>query len=306
MFYTGNKHIIVNYHYIENPKPDAKGMFSISIKKFNKQISFLKSNFSIVSIEEVYEAAKINSDEKFCSITFDDCMKDQWNNALPILEKNNMLATFFPISSTFHGKVPMAHKIHTLLSGFDIIDLINRFNFFIKSNYPTFSTKYYIPKDKRLIQRRLHEDIPSANFKEVFSVLPPEISSVFLDQSFSHIKITESDLCKRIFMSKEDIFNLHKKGHVIGGHTHNHKALDSMDIKEVVSDTIVCKEELSRIIGYNPSIFSYPHGRYNENVLSVISEAGFNYGVTIDRRAIGSNDSQMAIPRFDAMDIDCG
>lgn len=303
MSFKDFKQIIVNYHYVEDPRETLRGIHPLSVEDFNKQIDFLSNNFDIVSVPEVYRMANENSNKRVCAITFDDCLKDQWDNALPILEKNNVLATFFPITSTFEGYVPTAHKIQVLLSSFDIKDLINKFNNFIKDNYPNFINKYYISQDKRLINRRLHEDIPTANLKEVFSILPSDVRSVFLEESFRYLNVKEFNICSQIFMSRDQVLSLHKKGHTIGGHTHKHNALDSLDISNVRTDTYICRDRLVDIIGSKPNVFSYPHGRYNDSVLGVIKEAGFTHGVTIEKRGLNRSENSMTIPRFDATDI---
>ena len=63
---------------------------------FEKQIKLLKTNYNIVSIDELIHNLKLKKKEKFLlSITFDDGYKDNLNFALPILEHYKIPATIY-------------------------------------------------------------------------------------------------------------------------------------------------------------------------------------------------------------------
>lgn len=298
------RNIIVNYHYVKDPSPDFSGIHPCPISEFRRQIGFLSSYFKIVTVGEVFEsAARGNSGNKKCAITFDDCFKDQYKNAEPVLEKYGAVATFFPITATLEGRIPTAHKIHILLSRLCISELIAIFNDFIYKKWPGFVNRYHIPLERRLVMRRMHEETPTANFKEVFSVLPNDIRSDFLEGMFSVLNIDEKKVCDGMFMNKNELVSLRDKGHYIGGHTHNHYALDVLNEHGAGEDVLNGVDKLVNILKYRPNVFSYPHGRYNDTILKVVKNAGFDYGVTLERRYPNKQDNRLAIPRYDAIDL---
>ncbi len=297
------RQIIVNYHYVEDPDPKFSGIFPCLIEDFDKQIKFLSQNYRIVSPSEVFEAARAGNDEKLAAVTFDDGLKDQYKNALPILKKYKVVAVFFPITATLEGHLPTAHKIHVLLSRVSAADTCDTFNKFIKEFYPDLQSSYQLPKDRRLTDRRMHEDICSANFKETMIVLPEDIKGQFLRYCFKNFGLNEKNICKEIFMSSEEIMDLKNQNMIIGGHSHNHYAMNVAGEEILRKDIRLNKEILAGILKTTPSMFSYPHGRYSDTALKVIKEAGYLYAFTIERRGVSAGDNQLLIPRNDTADL---
>src|SRR3989344_9612435 len=146
-----DKHIIVNYHYVENPRENFSGIHPCSIEKFEQQVAWLSEQFVITTVEKIYEVAQQKLSQKYCAITFDDGLKDQYDNAVPILKKYRATATFFPITATFEGFVPSTHKIHVLLSRCSANELVEKSNIFFKTKD---LAQYTIPQDRRITHER--------------------------------------------------------------------------------------------------------------------------------------------------------
>lgn len=75
--------------------------------RIRRQIEFLSEHFRLTSVPEVFTAAQNKSTERLCAITFDDGLRDQYIHAVPILRKHRATATFFIITGTFAGFVPI-------------------------------------------------------------------------------------------------------------------------------------------------------------------------------------------------------
>jgi len=87
---------ILMYHHIALKKPQDS--YYVSPEIFEKQMQWLKdNNYNIISFDDLYSAlmGQKNLPEKPVVITFDDGVIDQYENALPILQKFNYTATFF-------------------------------------------------------------------------------------------------------------------------------------------------------------------------------------------------------------------
>jgi len=303
-FSLNNKHIIVNYHYVEDPNENNAGMHPCSAREFEKHVSFLKKHYRFASLQEVYESAKKKKDEKVCSFTFDDGLKDQYEIAVPILKKYNAQATFFIITSVFEGYVPSTQKAHMLFSKLPIAELIDSFASFLKKEYPHSTVQHVIPKDKRLYpERRLYEDIPTANFKEVFLKVPYKIKEHFLSDTLARLKVEERGIFSSLFMGEDEVIQLQKDGFEVGSHTHRHHALTELDPEETKKDFLKSKTHFLRILGDTPAIFSYPHGYIPDSYKDILKEEKFTHAVTIERRAVVADDSPFLIPRFDPIDI---
>src|SRR3989338_4606904 len=180
-----DRQIIVNYHYVEDPRPDFSGIFPCPVKEFERQVALLSKNFKITTLRGVFEACRASAPEKVAAITFDDGLCDQYENALPILKKYGAPATFFIITSTFDSVVPSAHKIHLLLSKISPDELVIMFSSFMAREYPGKAEQYFIPTDRRIFERRQHENLVVANFKETLSAIPVDIKNKYIAYVFS-------------------------------------------------------------------------------------------------------------------------
>ena len=302
-FNPGHNYIIVNYHYVEEPAPKFPGIHPCSIADFEKQIKFLSQGYQIVNVPQVFEAARSGRAGRFCSITFDDGLKDQYQNALPILQRHNVVASFFIITSALEGRLPTAHRVHILLSRFSVDELVNIFHDYLREFYPDLRRQYLIPKDRRLTDRRQHEDIATANLKETLILLPEDIKAQFLRFCFKKLGLNAEKISQSLFMNEKHLRELGKLGMNIGSHTHNHYALDTLNEEALAKDVRLTNEILSAILGESPSVFSYPHGRIQSAVTRILKEEGFRYGVTIERRGIEVHDDRFLIPRYDTADV---
>lgn len=303
MLNKDDRFIIANYHYVEDPKSNWRGIHPCSIEEFERQIKFLSKNFEIVSVGRVYDCAKNDSNGKFCAITFDDGLKGQYNNATPILKKYSVAGIFFPITSTFEGRLPSTHKIHVLLSHSSSLELIDTFHKFIGEFYSDLENAYIIPKDKRLFERRKHEDLLTANFKETMISLPEDIKGRFLRYCFKRLHLDEKKISEEIFMSKDDVVNLCNQNMEIGSHSHGHYSMSATGIDFLKKDIQISKDILSNLLSKDIDTFSYSHGHYTDFGIKVLKDMGFKNAVTIEPRSVTKEDNAFLLPRYDANDI---
>ena len=104
-FMHGSKLIVVNYHSITDVYQDHD-LFTISRFIFEKQITYLKERYNIISFSDALKRMRYPKDDKdFLVITFDDGYKDNFINALPILLKHKVNACFF-ITTELIGHFP--------------------------------------------------------------------------------------------------------------------------------------------------------------------------------------------------------
>ncbi len=298
-----DKQIMVNYHYVEDPRPDFQGIHPCAVKEFERQIAFLSANYSFATVPEVERAAARGSDEKLCAITFDDGLQDQYEYALPILKKYGARATFFIITSTLLGKIPTAHKIHVLLSRVEPDELIDVFNDFIRAAYPDSANLLLIPKDRKLTERRIYDDMFTANIKEALTVSPQDIQSAFLRHTFVVFALDEASLCLELFMDENTLRKLRYDGFSIGNHTHSHASFEHESREFLYRDLTISQGMLTRILEKIPTVVAYPYGRPNKNVSEMLVDAGFTHGVTVEQRRLEKSDHPLFLPRYNTNDI---
>lgn len=289
-------YIIITYHYVRDSDPDWGGIHPCPIKEFGRQIRWLAERFQIVSVPEVYEALRSGKAGKFCALTFDDGFRDNYENAAPILKKYKAIGTFFIITSTFSGKLPLTHKLHILFSRSSPSELIDLFNGWSKG-------VHLIPKDRSINNRRKHGDILTNNFKEAMINLPVVIREQFLNFYFEKYGLEENILCQSLFMSPDEVRQLDAEGMVIGSHSHDHNSFEVLPAEKARVDLRASKKILEDFLGKEVGVFSYPHGRYAIETPDLLNEVGFQYAVTIERRSLMSQDSAFLMPRYDTNDL---
>jgi peptidoglycan/xylan/chitin deacetylase (PgdA/CDA1 family) len=303
-FNPNAKHIIVNYHYVDIPRDDRRGFHPCSVGEFEKQVAFLSHNYRITRIEELYNAAKENIDEKLCALTFDDGLKDNINNAVPLLDAHGVTGTFFPITKTTEGFLPTTHKMHYLLSLMDAEEIADRYNAFLSAAYPHVVEAFRVPKDARLSKtRKLYDDIVTANIKEIMNRVPHSVRNAFLASLFENLGLNEEEMTHALFMDLNDVKKLHETGHTIGSHGHTHEALDALPESDVREEIALSKELLEKVIGEPITILSYPQSAPSVPVHNVLKTMGFSHALTTERKHVEGDENPYLIPRYDSNDV---
>ena len=303
MFHPNQKYIIVNFHYVHDFRPDWSGMRPCPVAEFERQINFLSAAWKIVSVREVFEAAEKFSPDRYCALTFDDGLKDHLDNVVPFLKREKLKGTFFPITCTWEERLPPAHRIQVLLSKFERGKLIDIFHGFMKEFYPDLAPQYFIPRDRRLAERHLHDDILTANFKETILALPDDVKGRFLRFCFKNLHLDEKKIVRELFMTRAEVQKLAQEGFWIGNHSHNHYALDTMSQAALRKDIELAKKLLEKLAGYKIGVFSYPHGRSTPLIMEILKSASIYYGVTIENRELNAADNPLLLPRYDTNKI---
>ncbi|MEO6060663.1 MAG: polysaccharide deacetylase family protein [Thermoflexales bacterium] len=103
---------ILMYHYLSVPPPDADRIridLSVSPAMFEQQLAYLKENgYTTISLGDLFDALAGGRGlpAKPVILTFDDGYRDAYENALPLLKKYGMRATFFIVTDFIHAGHP--------------------------------------------------------------------------------------------------------------------------------------------------------------------------------------------------------
>jgi len=93
----GNTAVVVAFHRVtEAPGSDS---LSVSAQTFERYWQFFDRHFRVVSLEDLVDklARGLRLDHEL-AITFDDGYRDNFENAMPVLQKLSLPATFFVVS----------------------------------------------------------------------------------------------------------------------------------------------------------------------------------------------------------------
>lgn len=87
----------------------------------------------------------------------------------------------------------------------------------------------------------------------------------------------------------------------IGNHTHNHSILTNYSRDEIVEELRRSNKSIFDMIGKYPISIAYPNGNFNDLVISIAKEEGFQYAFSIQHKANQlpvDNDNLISLNRF--------
>lgn len=302
-FSLAENYIIVNYHYIQDPVPEWRGIHPCAVAEFTRQMAFLRTYFSFVSVSELVRAAEDGRPGKFCALTFDDGLRSQFMYAVPILRANRAAATFFVITAALERRLPLAHKIHTVLSKIPVGEVIVLFNDFVRTGGFGERRIDPIPTDRFINTRRKYDDMQTANFKETMVAISEEDSQAFLVRVMRRHSIHEEETAQRFFMDEEQVRYLADEGFAVENHTHTHASFEGLSDRELWDNLMIAQARLNKVVGRPATVIAYPYGRRGSATSAELAGAGFCFGVSVEPRGIGGSEDHFSLPRYDTNDI---
>jgi peptidoglycan/xylan/chitin deacetylase (PgdA/CDA1 family) len=305
--------LAINYHYIDDPAKYKAGIYPVSPEELALQIDTLKKEYTFVSGAQLVDAVRGKSGlpERSCILTFDDALKSQYINALPVLEEKNVPAIFFFLTGHLkNGKVYTLHKIHHLLSQHEGAVLLEQTLFLLEKKHNTKINWQEIGVEKISGWYR-YDNEPTAKFKYALNhFLEDETSVLVVDQLFNDMTTTpEQELADTLYLSQEEMTTLaHHPRAAVGMHTHTHINIMKCDKETVRQDITTNAEILSEEIGVKPlEIISYPFGMitkevFEKKVKSVADEIGLVCGFSIEKKIDINLDEPFLLGRFNPID----
>ena len=216
--------------------------------------------------------------EKNICITFDDGNKSQYDIALPILEDLKIKSFFFVYSSIFEGNP-------------DLIEIYRyfRINFFndIEEFYEIFFKKLdndlekFFNKEAKNIKYIKEKFSYYSNNDIKFRLVRDKLLAKneyknIMSELMKNKKFDYKNYYDLLFLSKNDLCELKKLGHIIGLHSHSHPTnLSTLSYDKQNYEYSKNIEVLSRILNVDKKTInsvSYPSGSYNENTIKILKD----------------------------------
>jgi len=268
---------------------------------FHRIVKLLEFEFDVLSARDLIESLIVSpSHAGGVAMSFDDGMKCHLEYAAPWLESLGLRGIFFihtqPLTDGFDRLVSVKEFIDSEFRDINdyyhefnyAVDLVKGHGFLVEMNMPVdFLVDYpfYTEQDK---EYRYLRDM----------VLTDEEFDAVVEKVMSGHRKKRLDYCdKNYWLSADDIKELHRRGHMVGLHTHTHPTnLTRLPYDGQLENYRKNKEILEEIIGEQISIASYPCGRFDQNTHRVMRALGVSV-------AFGSSmnvpDGNLTVPRQD-------
>ena len=242
--------LILYYHRVVSDKEFKKLAgpnlhLCVSEEQFKKQISFLKKNYEIIQISEIFNNKKKVNKPKIC-ITFDDGYKDNLKIAFPIIKKYKIPITIYLISRFFKGDY--------WVWWFELSDIL------LKNKYLEFNFK-----------GKNYNFLCSSNSKKnkVFFEIKNLIYKLNLNDQKKLIQVISKNKkrpqYKNLFLNLRDIKYMSNFSFVnFGSHGHDHLNYKFSSSSEILKYINYSKIALKKIFNKDINNFCYPYGSLKE------------------------------------------
>ena len=265
--FSKHKRLILMYHGVIRDPDTAINGRHLPINDFEEQLIYFKRNFDIVRLAKICEMQHngILPEKHTIALTFDDGFLNNISNALPLLKKYQIPATFFICTASLDDD----SYIHPS----DYLDLIN----FSQTSEVVINGKVFRKNRYHLsdieTKRSVYEYINSLSFhawKKTLSDLRLKYPAAEITRRANHdtYKLITGTAFSRLL--KEELIT-------IGSHGHWHVNLAILADSEVREQLDKSKQLLMKHgIGTVESV-AFPYGYFNEKVLSISREVGYRY-----------------------------
>jgi peptidoglycan/xylan/chitin deacetylase (PgdA/CDA1 family) len=303
--------IAVNFHYIRNDfNTKYPGIFGITPVQFEEQLIRLSKIGEFVSASQIRDNL-VNGGplpDKSILVTFDDGLQEQYNLALPVLNKLGIPAMFYVNTQNLvEPKISPVHKFHLLFANvlFDEIEqqiLKYAYQFFgksaLKENNSTALAHYnYDPPQNAIVKYFINFNL---DFEE---------QSKVADELFHHFfPGQEETIWRNLYMDKDQVKKLGEMKY-LGSHSHRHIPLGLYQKEIIEKDIQQSSKIIKDITGSYPFSISYPYGSIeasSEQVHKTAAENGFIFGFTMERAGNSNFENPLALARFDCNDLPGG
>lgn len=259
----------------------------MDVSLFDKCIRYISSRYTVVRIEDLINLDLHKTNQKYATICFDDGYKDNFEYALPILEKYKVKASFYVVTDCIDFNKPTWTHIFE--------------NIFQNTKRIDFSISYdFLPPNLKVEKLETAEERISyaKKLKPILKQLSHEQRNLVLD------KLTQ--LCSdvempKLMMSWDDIRTMHSMGHAIGSHTVSHCMLGTMaNVHEIEAELLNSGNTIKKHLGSFPDTISYPVGSYNAHTIKLVEKVGYKIGLAVKQDVYRpEKDGVFEIPRIE-------
>jgi peptidoglycan/xylan/chitin deacetylase (PgdA/CDA1 family) len=286
-------------------KPDTAN--SLSDKQFEKILHYIGIK-NILSPDQWIAAAK-NGELKpnHRCLTFDDGLKNQFDIALPVLQKYKLKAFWFIYSAQYEGAYPR-------------LDIFRRFRYHhyddIDDYYKDFfaQTKIIISKKKNKYEDWKNTILLMAPFYSENDLkyryardvlLGPKKYYSIVEKIIKSHGLSLVDLTSELWLTESNLHFLIKNGHTLGMHSYDHptniKKLNQLGQKNQYTKNM---NFIKKFIT-NPISMSHPCNSYNKITLKILTQLGIRVGfrANMNQKNITDSHKNLQFPRQDATNI---
>ena len=254
------------------------------IKHFDKEISYFRKNFPILSMDEIVDRIKLGLgfERPSLAITFDDGYQDNYALACPVLKKHGVPATIYLTTSLIGTR----GRIWT-----DQIELA-----LLKTKKDSFSLPSLFGAKLNWINTEAQKQKANIRVAEALKLRPDMEREELMQEFFDALEVDEvreKNQGTRIMLNWSEVKNMAQNGITFGAHSHTHPILSQMPLHQAKEDILYSKKVIEENLGIKVKHFAFPNGRdqdFSEELRDYCREIGFKSVASVN---YGLNDSKI-------------
>lgn len=283
--FHSKRNIILNFHGVTNIKGNRFNNRHLDASEFEKIIRYLKTNYNIVPLKELFEThrTKKDSTKKTIAITFDDGYLNNFTVALPILKKHHVPATFYIISESLVNPVFYVWP--------DVIDLIQKHTkedivlSFGTFKFPSFYCDALQTNLVNLMKK-------SGEKREAYLNEIKEKYPAYLTEAKKHPELIK-------LVSKNELTLFANETLIeYGSHTHLHYCLEHLNTALSYSELTQSKKIIEDTINKPVISLAFPDGSYNKETVVLSKQTGYENVVAVSYKLNEANKDPFILSRF--------
>lgn len=280
---TNKSCCIINFHGVRKQTTNIFNNRHIPVSDFEKTLVYLKNNYNIVPLSELFELhrSKKKPEHRTIAITFDDGYLNNFEIAFPILKKYNIPATFYLITK---GLVENDFIVWP-----DLIDLVKKFD---NSDITIEDHKFPPPSyynnslgSEVINYLKTKGEMAENLSKKAF----PDKAKKQVDKVQELIKLVDAETIKPYI--NEPLLEF-------GSHTHTHYCLEYLSSETLKNELHLSRKIIQDIMGREVVSLAFPDGSYNHETLSAAKECGYTNLVAVNYKFNENNQHPNLLSRF--------
>lgn len=282
----GRLSILIFHRVLREADPLFPGEFDA--QRFDTMLSWVTRLFNVLPLDVALQKARAGAlPARAAAITFDDGYADNHDEALPILEKHGISATFFVATDFLDGGRMWNDTVIAAVRNApaSVIDLEP----LGMGRVPVGSIA-----EKRAA---IHALLPALKY------LPDGERRA---RVAAIAELSGSELPDDLMMTSEQVRALRRRGMVLGAHTCSHPILASLGAAEARREIEAGRARLEEILGERVGLFAYPNGKPGKDYLpehvDMIRDLGFDAAVSTAWGAMRRDSDPFQLPRFTPWD----
>jgi len=255
---------------------------------FDQIIRFLHKHYACIKLEDYFRDPQSFQDikRKLCAVVFDDGYRDFLEFALPILQCYQMPSSMYIVSGCVQSQLPpwtyqldnCLYHSRRLKMDIDTSFLPEQLK---KTQWESVQQRVEFGKALKISLKKMSNERRIAVFNQVLQ------------------ELDDAEQPSGLMLNWDEIRYIISEGVEVGSHTHSHPLLASMYDEAAIKHELQQSYDLIREnCKITPYTISYPIGSYDQRVMSISRELGYQLGLAVDQKFYDEQrDDQFAVPR---------